>query len=417
MIRINIPPVYSDMAKFNFRYYVVYGGRGSAKSWSIARFLIGIASYLKLRILCTRELQTTIGDSVHKLLADQIDNLGLGKYYNVTQKSIISTAGSEFIFKGMRHNVNEIKSLEGVDICWVEEAQSTSEDSWKIIIPTIRKEASCFFISFNTGEVLDPTYQRFVMNPPDDCITKKVSWRDNPYFPEVLNKERLYLQRIDKEVYQHIWEGEPLSISNASVFKGRYKIDTFETPEGARFFHGADWGFSQDPTVLIRCFIKDNKLFIDREAYGVGVELDEIPALFRNSVPTVDRWSTKADNSRPETISYLLNKHRINVSAAKKWQGSVEDGISYLKKFEEIVIHPRCIHTIEEFRAYSYKTDRKTGEVLPILIDKNNHCIDALRYALDGYINDDPSFVDFIYGADKGTEIREQEVLRRSISI
>jgi phage terminase large subunit len=398
MIKVSIPSAYKELALFTYRYLVYWGGRGGAKSWAVARFLVAIASYMKLRILCTRELQTSITDSVYKLLCDQIEFLGLQSYYNITKASITSYSGSEFLFKGLKHNINEIKSLEGVDICWVEEAQSTSELSWSILIPTIRKEESCIIITFNTGEIKDPTYQRFVLNPPDNCFTKKVSWLDNPYLPETLLREKDYLKRVDYDSYLHIWEGEPLSISNASIFKGKFKEDVFETPEDARFFHGADWGFSNDPTTLIRCFMQDNKLFVDGEAYGIGVELDEIPALFKNSVSSAEKWPIKADNSRPETISYLRKKHGLRVEAARKWQGSVEDGIAYLKKFEEIVIHPRCKHTLNEMKSYSYKQDSKTGEILPVIIDKNNHCIDGLRYALDGYINSKPSFADFVYG-------------------
>ena len=168
MIKIKIPPAFSDMARFNYRYCVYWGGRGGAKSWAIARFLLAIAAYMKLRILCTRELQTTIADSVYKLLIDQITLLNLTQYYDITKTSITSKSGSEFLFKGLKHNINEIKSLEAIDICWVEEAQSTSEHSWMVLIPTIRKEDSKFLVSFNTGEVKDPTYQRFVVNPPAD---------------------------------------------------------------------------------------------------------------------------------------------------------------------------------------------------------------------------------------------------------
>lgn len=393
-IRIKIPPVFKDIHDAH-RYWVVFGGRGSAKSWSIARYLVAIAATKKIRILCTRELQSSIADSVYRLLIDTIDILKLHNYYETTKTSIISSAGSEFLFKGLRHNILEIKSLEGVDVAWIEEAQSVSNESWDILIPTIRKNGSRLLISFNTGEEKDPTYQRFVVNPPDDCITKKVSFRDNPYFPDTLEKERLYLKRIDPEAYEHVWEGNPLSISNACIFKGRWRVDEFEAPQGTRFFLGADWGFSQDPTTLIRSYIVGNKLFIEHEAYGIGVELDEIPELF-NSIPLAKDWPIKADNSRPETISYVRKKHNYNITAAKKWAGSVEDGIAYLKKFEEIVIHPRCKHTIEEAKLYSYKLDSKTGEVLPIIVDKHNHCWDAVRYSLDGYIGGKTNWEDFI---------------------
>jgi phage terminase large subunit len=306
-VKIKSVPAFSGLGK-QVRYKVYYGGRGGRKSWEIARYLIGRAAVLKLRILCTREYQTSIADSVHRLLCDQIALLGLESNFNPpTQNKITSIYGSEFLFKGLRRDIQEIKSTEGIDICWVEEAQTVSYDSWSILIPTIRKENSEIIISFNTGEATDATYTRFITNPPPHSIVKKVSFRDNPDFPQVLENERLYLLRVDPEAYRHIWEGEPKSISDACVFKGKYRVESFETPSDARFFYGADWGFSEDPTVLVRCFIKDNCLMVDYESYGVGVELDEIEQLF-DHVPGARQWRIRADNSRPETISYVKKK-------------------------------------------------------------------------------------------------------------
>ena len=215
-----------------------------------------------------------------------------------------------------------------------------------------------------------------------------MNYTENPYFPEVLRKEMEYDKQHDFEKYLHVWEGFPLTVSQAQVFRGKYKIEPIPEDlwtQANRLFFGADWGFATDPTALVRCFIIDRKLYIEYEAYGTGVELDEIPALF-DTVPLSRKWPLKADSARPETISYLAHRHGYDISAAKKWQGSIEDGIAYLKSFEEIIIDPRCKHTADEFRLYSYKVDKVTGEVLPILVDKHNHCIDAIRYALDGYI-------------------------------
>lgn len=289
------------------RYKVYYGGRGGAKSWEFADALILRALCGTELILCTREYQSSIADSVYRLLLTRISALGLDHCFRATLNSIKSINGSEFIFKGLHHNVMEIKSLEGVTICWVEEAQSVSDDSWEVLIPTIRREGSEIWISFNTGEEDDPTYVRFVKNAEPDWLVKKVGYRDNPFFPEVLNKERLYLKRVDPEAYENIWEGFPKKISEACIFRGKYSIRPFETPEGVRFYYGADWGFSQDPTVLMRCFIMDNRLFIDYEAYGIGVDLDDIPALF-DTVPESRKWIIRADNSRPETIRHIKKK-------------------------------------------------------------------------------------------------------------
>ena len=384
--RIKIPPVFAPLAQ-PMRYKSFYGGRGGAKSWAFARMLIGTAAVKKVRILCTRELQTSIKESVHRLLSDQIEALGLSNYYDVQRDSIKSACGSEFFFKGIRFNVQEIKSMEGIDICWAEEAQSMSEESWGVLIPTIRKENSEIWLSWNTGEVDDPTYQRFVINTPPDCICQKVSWRDNPYFPDVLKKERIYLQRVNPEAYNHIWEGDPLKISEASVFRGKYVIEEFDAPKHTRFHFGADWGFSNDPTTLVRSYIHDGELWIDYEAYGIGVELDQIAELF-DSVPGSREGRIKADSSRPDTISYIKRKG-FDIVACLKWgsgagtKGSVKEGITYLQNFPKIHIHPRCKHTAEEFKMYSYKTDKRTGEVLPILEDGFDHCIDSMRYAYD----------------------------------
>lgn len=378
-LRIKLPPFYSFLAKPS-RYKSVHGGRGSARSWSFARLLVAMSTSRKLRILCTREYQSSIKESVHQLLTDQIWNMGLANRFAITRDSIRSNIGSEFIFKGLRANPMEIKSLEGIDIAWTEEAQSISDNSWEILIPTIRKPNSEIWLSWNTGEVDDPTYKRFVTNPPDDCISKKATYRDNPYFPLVLEKERLYLQRVDPDAYDHVWEGNPKSISDACVFKNKYVVEEFEVPKNVRFFHGADFGYSNDPSTLISSYIDKGDLWIPYEAYGVGVELDELPQLY-SDVPTYKDWKIFADSARPDTISHLKTKHHLNIESCDKGKGSVEDGIAYLRKFPVIHIHQRCKHMAEEAKLYSWKQDAKTKEVLPILIDKHNHCWDALRYA------------------------------------
>lgn len=391
-----IPKIFKGLLQ-PARYKIYYGGRGGAKSWAFARALVIMAAETRLRILCAREFQTSIADSVHKLISDQIDILGLSEEYEIGRTYIRSKAGGEFLFKGIRHNIKEIKSTEGIDICWVEEAESVSAESWDVLIPTIRKENSEIWISFNPREEDAPTYKRFVLNPPPNSIVQKVNWRDNPHFPEVLNQERLYLKEIDPEgAYLNVWEGEPLTMTDAIIFKGRYIVEEFDTPEDIeRFFYGVDWGFAHDPTTLNRSFVKDHILYIDQEANGVGVELDEIAQLF-DSVDGSREWPLKADSSRPETISFV-RKQGFRIHAAKKWAGSVEDGIEYLRSFKKIIVHPRCKHTAEEFRLYSYKVDKSTGDILPVIVDAFNHHIDAIRYSLDGYIRPGKTaFQDFL---------------------
>lgn len=203
----DIPEIFADLFEPK-RYKVYYGGRGGAKSWGFADALLIMGTQRKLRILCTRELQKSITDSVHKLLSDQIDALGLQEFYDIQKTTIKGLNGTEFLFNGLKHNAREIKSTEGIDIAWAEEAENISDASWEVLIPTVRKEGSEIWISFNTKQPTDATYRRFIFEADDDFIVKKVSYRDNPFFPEVLEKERLRLKARDPKAYEHIWEGE-----------------------------------------------------------------------------------------------------------------------------------------------------------------------------------------------------------------
>ena len=672
------------------RYKVSYGGRGSGKSWTAARCLILLALKSKIRVLCTRQLQTSIKDSVHKLLCDSIYALGLDAFFDITRDTIRCHNGSEFIFKGLQNQTNEIKSIEGIDYCWVEEAQSVSEDSWAVLIPTIRKENSEIWVTFNPDREEDATYQRFVINSPPDSIVELVNYYDNPWFPEVLRKEMEYDKQVDYAKYEHVWLGKTVLNTDAQVYHDKFELKDFETPEGVTFYYGADWGFAClagdthvttdkgivdlkdikigdkiltregykkvlftqqkglkevyeldcgygnviiatgdhriytkdgwkqvkdlkdneeicviqsnlmgrfikdiqkvstlittignteenantqysieqygntimekflriatsitlmgillitilqilfvllkanikrfitktnsgacqkniqvktgtqkttgnreekkhllqhklkeefvknvdnllkllmfiknivvqsveneqiqekikknifakfaekyllphliatekpvlksvhinsrllkepqevfditvengeyfangllvhncDPTAVIRCFIKEQCLYIDYESGGVGVEFEELPQLF-NKIPEINRWDIRADSARPETISYM-SRQGYRVKACPKWKGSVEDGIEYIRSFRRIYVHTRCPHTYDEFKFYSYKQDKNTGDILPIVLDKNNHWMDSLRYALNPYIQKNISILEVL---------------------
>ena len=210
------------------RYKVLYGGRGGAKSWGIARALLILGAKSPLRVLCAREFMTSMRDSVHKLLCDQIEALGLLGFYEITQASIRGKNGTEFAFAGLKNNISNIKSFEGVDICWVEEAQTVSRLSWNVLIPTIRKESSEIWVSFNPELETDETYQRFVVKPPDDCIQIKINWSDNPWFPETLMLEKDALKERDLEAYNQVWEGLCRQSVDGAIFaKERFTL----TPE------------------------------------------------------------------------------------------------------------------------------------------------------------------------------------------
>jgi phage terminase large subunit len=201
------------------RYRVLYGGRGGSKSWNIARALLLKGCEQSIRVLCAREYQTSIKDSVHKLLCDQIFALGIEAHYEITERTIRGTVqDTEFIFVGVKNNTNNVKSIEGIDICWVEEAQSVSPNSWNVLVPTIRKADSEIWISFNPELPTDETWKRFVMQPPENAVVQKINWSDNPWFPEVLDLERRALQGRDMEAYNNVWEGIPRQTVNGAIF-------------------------------------------------------------------------------------------------------------------------------------------------------------------------------------------------------
>lgn len=368
------------------RYKVAHGGRGGAKSWGFARALLIQAAQRPLRVLCAREFQNSIQESVHKLLVNQIDELGLTPFYSITQTGIKGANGSEFIFAGIKSNPTKIKSTEGVDVCWVEEAEKVSSESWEVLIPTIRKPGSEIWVSFNPNLETDPTFRRFVSDPPPDAIVQRVSWRDNPWFPEELRREMEYLRRVDHDAYQHVWEGECRTASGAQVLRGKVSVEAFEPGEGWDGpYYGADWGFASDPTAAVRLWIHAGRLYLEHEVYGVGVDIDATPAFF-DRIPEARAHIMRADSARPETISYMQRHGYPRIIGVEKWPGSVEDGIAVLRSFEQIVIHPRCLNAQQEARLWSYKVDRLTGDVLPALVDAHNHVWDAVRYALQPMI-------------------------------
>lgn len=344
-------------------------------------------------------MQKSIKDSVKRLLDDKIKAYGLSGFYDSLETEIRGANGSLFVFAGLRTNPDTIKSMEGADIVWVEEANRASQRSLDILIPTIRKPDSELWFGWNPERPDDPVDKMFRGDggPPPKSIVREVSYRDNPWFPDVLRDEMEHDRRRDPDKYAHIWLGEYQKRSEARVFRN-WRVEHFETPPDARFYFGADWGFSVDPSVLVRCWIDGRTLYVDREAYKVGCEIDHTPALWAGSddqqparwtnpygwqgIPGAKRWPVVADSARPETISYMRARG-FNVTAARKGPGSVEDGVEFLKSYD-IVVHPDCRHTADELSLYSYKIDKQTDEVLPVLDDRKNHVIDGLRYAVEG---------------------------------
>lgn len=394
------------------RYVILHGGRGSTKSWSVARYYVLKASTQQCRVLCARETQASIKESVHQLLKEQISLLGLEDKFKVTETSIeCKSTGADFIFAGLRTDPQKVKSTEGITDCWVEEAAKVSKESWKYLIPTIRKTGSKIVVTFNPDEESDETSKRHIERParPDE-IRVQMNWQDNPWFKSSpLVGEKDYDYAVDPETAHHVWGGGYRKHAKAAIFGPqlidgvsipKVYIEAFEPGHGwSGPYYGLDHGFATDPVAGTKSWIYNGDLFIEYEAFGVGVELNQIGTLLEKKIPGIKLYReingqqvlapqqpiVRCDNSRPETIVHLQGFGFNTVSAAK-WPGCVEDRITVLRAFRRIVIHPRCERMEEESRMYRYKVDKITGEVLPIVIDKWNHGWDAVGYSLEEII-------------------------------
>jgi phage terminase large subunit len=386
--RIKLPPKLVPLftpARGDLRFRVAYGGRGSGKSFTFA-LMAAIWGYAEsLRILCTRELQISIKESMHAELTRAIHSLPwLADHYDIGESYIRGKNGTEFLFRGLRHNMSAIKSMSGIDLCVVEEASDVPQHSWLDLLPTIREPKSEIWAIYNPKNKTDPVDVMFRQESPPRCLAVSVNYHDNPWFPEELEEQRQHSQSVmDQSTYAWVWEGAYLENSNAQVLHGKVRVMAFEPGSDWNGpYCGVDFGFSQDATTAVKCWIHDDALYVEHEAYRVGLELDDTAAFVKAKVPEIERHIVRADSARPESISYLKRHGVPRMESVKKWPGSVEDGIAHMRSYRQIVIHPRCEHAIEESRLYSYKVDRLTGDILPDVVDAHNHCIDAIRYAL-----------------------------------
>lgn len=365
------------------RYKAAHGGRGSAKSHTFAGLAVD-AMFTGKSVLCLREFQRSLVMSAKRLIEAKIRERGMGKFFTVQQAVIKSATGGLAVFEGMQaHNSDSIKSFEDFDIAWFTEARRASERSLEILRPTLRKPGSELWFDWNPEEAKDPI-EFLRTDPPPGAIVVEANFRDNPWFPAELEAERLYDLRRDPDKYAHIWEGKYRRSSEARVFRNWTveEFDAAELPDLAGPYGGADWGFAQDPSVLIRCFVDqpNRRIYVDYEAWAIGCKIADTPDLF-DKVPGARKLKIIADSARPETIDYMRDE-KFDIHPAHKGPGSVEDGIEFLKAYD-IIVHPRCRHVIDELTHYSWKVDRLTGEPTNELADKDNHTIDAVRYGLE----------------------------------
>lgn len=394
-IAILIPDAFLVFLTDRARYKVAFGGRGAAKTETFIRILIYECLQYPHRVLCCREIQNSIEESTKLALEDIMAEMGLlgpGKFFQRTKKSIVGRNGSRFMFEGLYRNANKIKSYKGITRCFIDEAQMISANSFKYLRPTMRDMGSEFLIVFNPENADDAVYRRFVEDAQGNAVTprwnwivRKINFTQNPFFNAVLRDEMLEDRETDYENYLHVWEGELNTVSEALIFSKKFVVKDFVLSEEADLNYGADWGFSQDPTTLLRAYVdeKRRRIYVDYEACKKGVEIDHIAHLF-DTVPGARLHTIRADSAYPATISFV-KRAGFKIIGAKKGPGSVEDGIKFLRGYT-IVVHSRCVHLLHEFKNYKYKINTASGDVTRIIIDAHNHLIDSLRYALEPLI-------------------------------
>lgn len=395
---VDIPPKLIPVFEGKARYRGAYGGRGSAKTRTFAKmtairgYMWAEAGYTGM-ILGAREYMNSLDESSMEEIKQAIaSEPWLAAYYEVGEKYIRTRNRRVWYgFAGLRHNLDSVKSKARILLTWIDEAEGVSDTAWRKLIPTVREEGSEIWVTWNPELEGSATDVRFRKNPPTNSKIVEMNYPDNPWFPAVLEQERLDdRERLDDQTYAWIWDGKYLENSDSQVLSGKYVVREFEAePEWDGPYFGVDWGFSADPTAGVKLWIHDSRLYVEYEAGKVGLENDDIAEYLIKRLPRIEEHVVESDSARPETISHVKspgrNRERAclpKIRGVNKWPGSVEDGIAHLRSYKEIVIHPRCTEVLNECRKYSYKVDRRSGEVMPDIIDKNNHYIDAIRYAL-----------------------------------
>jgi phage terminase large subunit len=379
-------PVFSGAA----RYRVAHGGRGSGKTKAFAKmaamwgYIAGKSGRVGV-ILCGREHLNSLDDSSMAEVKEAIQSEPfLASYYEMGEKYIRSRDGRiRFLFVGLRHNLDSVKSKASILLAWVDEAESVSEQAWRKLVPTVRTEGSEIWVTYNPESPESATHRRFRAVQDDSIKIAELNWRDNPWFPDVLNDERKRDQEYRPDVYGHIWEGDFLSQTDVQVFAGKWRVQEFEPQQGwAGPYFGMDFGFRPDPLAAVKVWVHDESLWIEKEAYANNVEIDATADFVSRHMPEIAQHVVRADSAEPKTISYLQRHGLPRIEPVKKWPNSVEEGIRFIRGFKSVIIHPRCTGSARDFRLYSHKVDRMTGDILPDVLDADNHAPDAVRYAI-----------------------------------
>lgn len=393
------------------RYKVVRGGRGSGKSWGFARALLIEGGKRPLRVLCTREVQKSIQQSVYQLLKDQIAGLGLGSFYDVLATEIRGRNGTQFFFSGLSEMTAEsLKSFEGVDVCWVEEAQSVTKNSWDILIPTIRKEGSEIWVSFNPQLESDETYRRFVVTPPPDCVSVEMNYSDNRKFPAVLEAERKHAKATMKpEEYAHIWEGQcKPAVEGAIYFDQMAQAKIREVPHDGQLKTHAIWdlGFNDSMAIILAQKVSSEirvvayiegaqRTLADYSAELKALRLDNQPMNWGQAWLPHDGFAARHQTGK--TDAQVLKGLGWEVRKVPGAGSDVESGIKRAREvFPRVYFNKtRTERLIECLKRYRRHVSQATGEPGRPVHDEFSHGADAFRYlamCADELTNDNGDF-------------------------
>lgn len=401
--------VHKGIRDKDYSEFWLKGGRGSTKSSFVAiQIILGILADPTANAIALRKVGKTIRDSISTSLLWAIDELKqTDQFDSISSPAEITyrPTGQKILMRGLDEprKLKSIKVRSGyLKYLWFEEAEEYGgiEEIRSVEQSVLRGgEEFVEFFTFNPPRNPKHWINKAVKEKDSSKLVHHSTYLDVPrhWLGGKFFQKALRLKKNNFEAYQHEYLGKPIGNPLEIIFSNKYEVRDFKTPPinelyQSRFFFGADWGFANDPTVLIRCFIKDDCLWIDHEVYGHRIEIDALGRLF-DKIPESRKWIIKADCARPETISYVgrqktVDKPNFKIMAAKKWPGSVIEGIEYLKSFRKIIIHKRCKKILQEFENYSYKIDKNTKEILADVDDKAgwDHGIDGVRYGLDDYI-------------------------------
>jgi phage terminase large subunit len=393
------------------RYKGAKGGRSGGKSWLFADNIIDrMIQDPETDVVCIREIQKSIKYSVKKLIAKRIADYKLSHLFDIQNDCIYRIENGKrmgiIIFVGMQdHTADSIKSLEGFDIAWIEEAQNLSANSIKLLTPTIRKPGSELWFGWNPSLPTDAVDVLFKgMEGEVDAegnptaILVHVNYLDNPYLTKAQKAEAERYRRTNPMDYPNVWLGMYKTRTDDQIFGGKYVVDKREidhkTWKGP--YHGLDWGFSKDPLAAVKVWItSENELYIEKECGKVGLDIDDTPQYLIKKIEGIEKYTVRADNALPSNVSYCRRYGIPKCVSVDKWPNSIKDGVEHLKSYEKIVVHPDCKQVIFEMNNYKYKTDKVSGDVMPDIIDKNNHYVDAIRYAISPIIRGKGAKSDF----------------------